>query len=114
MFLYFKFIFTLSSDRIKTHIKVIQSLHVSFKSLPKCFKWQFLKRQMCDTSAAIEIKVKLSCLSVFVFASEQLHKCLKVTQLLKRYRERTSGFHEAKCVINMKLSLKMSHNAVTL
>lgn len=34
-------------------------------------------------------------------------------QLLQRYLERTSGFHEAKCVINMKLSFKMV-SAVTL
>lgn len=34
-------------------------------------------------------------------------------QLLQRYLERTSGFHKAKCVINMKLSLK-TVSAVTL
>lgn len=34
-------------------------------------------------------------------------------QLLQRYIECTSGFHKAKCVINMKLSFKMV-SAVTL
>lgn len=33
-------------------------------------------------------------------------------QLLQRYLERTTGFHEAKCVINMKLLYEMA-SAVT-